>query len=155
MKFGRDGDSHSEAASTDTREEVRELAEALSLYRSAMNHVAERQATRPWKAERHPDHRFRMSLLLAPVLTAIAAAGVMVPIYGHFHHGNAAAEPVARLAPETSGPERASISDTVLMNQIDTELSEDVPDALQPLAALSDQAPANNNVSENKHATQE
>jgi hypothetical protein len=41
------------------------------------------------------------------------------------------------------------------MNQIDSDLSEDVPDALRPLADLSDQAATTNSVSEKKNVTHE
>jgi hypothetical protein len=50
---------------------------------------------------------------------------------------------------------RANVDDTVLMNQIDSELSEDVPDALRPLADLSDQSTSSSSVSEKKDVTHE
>jgi hypothetical protein len=42
------------------------------------------------------------------------------------------------------------VDDTVLMNQIDSQLSESVPDALEPLADLSAQAATQSSVSEKK-----
>jgi hypothetical protein len=139
-----------------TREDVRSLAEALSLYRSAMHHVAEREVARhpfvPGLAETRPAHPFRMRLLLAPALAAGVAAAVLVPLYGRHHQ-----PPAVRVAANVAaGPTvaRADVDDTALMNQIDSELSEDVPDALRPLADLSDQT-TTNPVSEKKNVTNE
>jgi len=50
MKFRRDTGAESDT----TREEVREMAEALSLYRSAMRHIAEKEAARSRVAEPRP-----------------------------------------------------------------------------------------------------
>jgi hypothetical protein len=47
------------------------------------------------------------------------------------------------------------MDDTALMNQIDSEVSEDVPDALRPLADLSDQTTTSNTATEKKNVTQE
>ena len=144
-----------ESAEAGSRDEVRELAEALSLFRSAMHHVAERQMERQIEAPRtipdRPAHRFRMKVLLAPALAAAVAAGVLLPIYTHEHH-NSKAHTVAGTV-EPSGATRASMDDTALMNQIDSAVSEDVPDALQPLVDLSEQITPS--ASEKKHATQE
>ncbi len=151
MKFRKDAAANPEPDSS--REEVRDLAEALSLYRSAMHHIAEREATRPFGAEPARARTFRLRLLLAPALTAVIAAGVLVPVFSHLHRSTS---PVARTV-ATSAPadQHGTIDDTALMSQIDSELSEDVPDALRPLADLSDQAATSNSVSEKKNATQE
>lgn len=139
-------------AASDTRQEVRELAEALSLYGSAMRHAAERQAARPSVAPHRSTSSLRLGLLLAPALAAAVAAAVLIPLYAHPHHPHAprvAVSHVVRTAP-------AAIDDTALMNQIDSELSEDVPDALQPLADLSNQATTSNaSVSEKPNVTHE
>jgi len=50
---------------------------------------------------------------------------------------------------------RAAVDDTVLMNQIDSELSEDVPDALRPLADVGDQSTPRSSVTEKTNVTQE
>ncbi|MGA7887594.1 MAG: hypothetical protein WCA44_17810 [Acidobacteriaceae bacterium] len=132
-----------EADGTETREDVREIAEALSLFGSAMRHMAERRAERmaaqPRLLEARPTRSLR--LVLAPALAAAVAIAVGVPAWSHFHSGIAA--PPQRPAMGVQNTEtRASVNDTVLMNQIDTNVSEDVPDALEPLAQLSEQAAA-------------
>lgn len=140
MKFRREETGKSEAqngADRETREGVRELAEALSLYRSAMSHLAERSTAHPRLVEVRRAAWFRFRLLLGPALGAALAAGILLPVYGHLrHHSPAVLEAQGnRTADETST--RASMDDTVLMNQIDNQLSENVPDALAPLADLS------------------
>jgi hypothetical protein len=152
MKFRKDADS----TVNDTREEVREIAEALSLYRSAMQHIAEREAARPFVVGRRAERSHRFGLLLAPALAAAVAAAVLVPVYGHFgHHDGAGAVPTVKIAQQNGNDTHAAVDDTALMNQIDSEVSEDVPDALRPLADLSDQTTTTSVVSEKTNATQE
>jgi hypothetical protein len=137
------------------RDDMRELAELTGLYRSAMRHVAERQPERVWNvAEAGPAKSRRVRLLLVPALAAAVAAAVMLPMYSHSHAGSrpAAAAAVAQGGATTNAETRASVSDTALMNQVDSEVSEEVPDALQPLAELSEQATTTN--SEKKNVTQ-
>jgi hypothetical protein len=152
MKFRKQADGNPETDGT--REEVREMAEALSLYRSAMHHLAEREAARPFAAERNAAPAMRFRFLLAPALTAAVASGVLVPVYAHYHEHHTRAI-AARRAPATTQPSVASVDDTALMNQIDSEVSVDVPDALRPLADLSEQNTNSNTASENKNVTQE
>lgn len=134
----------------ESREEVRELAEALSLYRSAITHIAERSAARPRLALQRSAASFRLRLLLGPALGAILAAGILFPLYGHLHHHNAVVlQSENGSAPDPSSA-RASVDDTVLMNQIDSQLSESVPDALEPLADLSAQAATQSSITEKK-----
>ena len=138
----------------ESREDMRELAEAIANYRSAMRHVAEREPARPWNAaEARPKAR-RTRLLLLPVLAAGLAAAVVIPSYSHFHQQQVpAAHAVAREKATTNAETRASVDDTALMDQIDSDVSEEVPDALQPLAALSEQTTgdnSNDSVSENR-----
>jgi len=157
MKFRKHTAANPEPDSS--REDVRGLAEALSLYRSAMHHVAEREAARlpvvHGLAESRPRRVFPLRFLLAPALAAAAAAGVLVPVYGHFHHRQTGSVAVAAHTQPNPADARASVDDSVLMNQIDSDLSEDVPDALRPLADLSDQATTTNTVSEKKNVTHE
>jgi len=152
MKFRKNAVANPETEGT--REEVREMAEALSLYRSAMRHVAEREAARPFAAERRPARTMRFRLLLAPALTAAVAAGVLVPVYAHFHDHHTGT--VAKNgSPAKTAQNVAGVDDTALMNQIDSEVSEDVPDALRPLADLSEQTTTSTTASEKKNVTQE
>ena len=157
MKFRKHAVANPEADSS--REDVRDLAEALSLYRSAMHHIAEREAERrPFvhsPAELHSSRGFRLRFLLAPALAAAVAAGVLVPVYSHFHHPHPGSSTAASHAQPNVTEARASVDDAVLMSQIDSDLSEDVPDALRPLADLSDQKATTNPVSEKKNVTHE
>ena len=151
MKFRRDTGAESET----TREEVREMAEALSLYRSAMRHIAEREAAHSQVVEPRPGRSIRFGMLLAPALTAAVAAAVLVPVYGHLHHHTPAPAVVVKTSQPGPANTLANVDDTVLMNQIDSELSEDVPDALRPLADLGSQTTNASAVSEKKNVTQE
>jgi hypothetical protein len=151
MKFRKEA-----TAETDTtREEVREMAEALSLYGSAMRHIAEREAARTPIAVRRPTRTTRFSLLLAPALATAVAAAVIAPVYSRLHHHSAVSGVVANTVQPNAADARANVDDTVLMNQIDSELSEDVPEALRPLADLSDQTTNASSVSEKKNVTKE
>lgn len=148
MKFRR---QRTNPETQESREEIREIAEALSLYRSAMTHLAEHTPVRPLVVEQRSARHFR--LLLAPVLAAAVAAGIFFPLY-HFSHRRlvVATQPVAT---RQTAAAFANVDDTVLMNQIDSELSQDVPDALQPLADLSDQNVTTTTSSEKKNVTHE
>jgi hypothetical protein len=151
MKFGKDGKNE---AIDQGRDEIREIAEALSLYGSAMRHLAERAPARTLAAGKNPARGFHLRLLLAPALTALVAAGIFVPMYSYSHHHHAIVREHAKAAEQTPAVV-ANVDDTVLMNQIDSELSQDVPDALQPLADLSAQTTTTTNVSEKKNETNE
>lgn len=129
------------AEATESREEVREMAEALSLFGSAMRHTADRQAARMPSPELHPARSLRFRLVLAPALAAAVAVAVAFPAWTHFHRGESAAQKPAP-AVQTSAEARARVNDTVLMSQIDSNVSEEVPDALEPLAQISEQAAA-------------
>jgi hypothetical protein len=153
--------THSEAAGTnaasESRDEMREFAESLSLYRSAMHHVAEKRAARPFAlpSQTQASRALRMRFVLVPALAAALAVAVLAPALRHPSHpaGN-----TPRPVVQTPGPapiEDAKVDDTQLMNQIDSDLTEDVPDALAPLADMSDQAvtTTKNAVSEKTHVS--
>jgi len=150
MKFRRHREN---PEAQEGREEIREIAEALSLYRSAMDHLAQRSPMRPFAADWRSGRSFPLRLLLAPALTAAVAAGIFLPVYSYSHHHPVITRP---LRTDRQNPAAlATVDDTALMNQIDSELSQDVPDALQPLADLSDQTTTNTTVSEKKNVTHE
>jgi hypothetical protein len=140
MKIRKEAEMENEAETRLTSsQEMRDLAEALSLYRSAMQHVAEKQAARPFAMDRKPAPSFRMRLVMVPALAAALAIAVIVPAVSHLHgHPGTKAAPVAAGAPQNPTTV-AQVDDTQLMNQIDSDLTEDVPDALQPLADMGDQ----------------
>lgn len=141
-------DSHQEELGS--RDEVRALAEALGLYRSAVTHLAERASARPRPALQRAVASLRLRLLLGPALGAAVAASLLVPLYSHLHQRHAAAVQAGIAAQAQAAATEASIDDTALMNQIDSQLSQSVPDALEPLAALSTQAATQNSVPEKK-----
>jgi hypothetical protein len=145
------------AEEAETREGIREMAEALSLFGSAMRHMAERRAERTgMQARTAESRRWRpLRLVLAPALGAAVTIAIAIPVWTHFHEGDNAARKQTP-AVETSTETRASVNDTVLMNQIDSDVSEDVPDALEPLAQLGEQAAATKTTdSEKNNASQE
>jgi len=97
-----------------------------------------------------------MRLMLVPVLAGALVAAVMAPTLSHLHHGAATRQAVAHATQAGGANTQASLDDTALMNQIDSEISEEVPDALQPLAELSEQAATTkNSVTEKANGTQE
>ncbi|HEX4310368.1 MAG TPA: hypothetical protein VHZ25_10095 [Acidobacteriaceae bacterium] len=151
MKLRKDAVTNPEPDAS--RGELREVAEAVSLYRSAMHHIADREAARPFVADRRPARTFSLRLLLAPALTAVVAAGIFVPVYNHLHHHGAGS--VAQIPAPEQLHASANVDDTALMNQIDSQLSEEVPDALRPLADLSDQSTTHNSSPEKNNVTQE
>lgn len=159
MKFRREnpGDSGGETRETSSQE-MRELAESLSLYRSAMRHIAEKQAARPFAPAAQRTSGLRMRLVLVPALGAALAAAVIAPAYVHWHHATIASTPGHPVVQTpTITTTTASVDDTDLMNQIDSEVSEDVPDALQPLEDMNNEAASatKTTVTEKKeHATQ-
>lgn len=148
MKFRREASENTEAV--ESREEMRELAEALSLYRSAMSHLADRSSAHPRLVVQRSPAPFRLRLLLGPALGVALAAGILFPLYGHLHNNNAVVLQSENNPVPDASTARASVDDTVLMNQIDSQLTETVPDALEPLAALSAQAANPSSVTEKK-----
>lgn len=155
MKFRKDTVENPE---NESGREMREMAEAMSLYRSAMHHIAQKHAetAAPWTSPerlaaeaRQRARAHRMRLVLVPALGAALAAAVIGPAVGHLHHEKAA---VARVEPAPVRPS-ATVDDTDLMNQIDSDLDQDVPDALAPLADLS-QSGSSNQSTENRNAQQ-
>ena len=145
MKFRKDNSSESGAGTgLSSSQEMRELAEAIGLYRSAMRHVAEKQTTGPFRGKLAPaawTRRVRMRLVLVPALAAAMAAAVLLPAMSHLHK-TAVKTPVAQVIPQDATTTVAKVDDTELMNQIDSDLSADVPDALEPLADMGDQTTA-------------
>lgn len=129
-----------------------------------MHHIAARGCEQPSALLTRQPRRFHWGLLLTPALVtpalgAAVAAGVLVPAWSHLRHQHAvpapavaaATEPVADPTTDT----RASVDDTALMNHIDSELSEGIPDALRPLADPIQQESTTQPPSESTNVTQE
>jgi hypothetical protein len=89
-----------------------------------------------------------MRLVLVPALGAALAAAVITPAVTHLRHPAAAVNNGGPVQAPASTV--AKVDDTQLMNQIDSDLSEDVPDALQPLTGWDDSSAttAKNSVTE-------
>ena len=160
MKFRKEQITNPENAELhgDSSRETRELAEAMSLYRSAMHHVAQKHTSaampsldRVAAAARHRARAHRMRLVFVPAMAAALAAAVIAPAVGHLHHQKTAVANVAQVTPTQPV---ASVDDTELMNQIDSDLTQDVPDALAPLADLTSQQASTNQSTEKTHASQ-
>ncbi|HTV16273.1 MAG TPA: hypothetical protein VME68_16245 [Acidobacteriaceae bacterium] len=138
MKFRKENPEESGAG---TRDDMRELVEAIGLYRSAMRHVAEKQAGRPFAPVAQRASGFRLRMVLVPALGAALAAAVITPTVVHMHHP---ATTASRVSPAAQVPGTATtvakMDDTQLMDQIDSDLTEGVPDALQPLTGWDDTA---------------
>jgi hypothetical protein len=143
------------------REEIIELARVLSQYRSAMRHVAAEECSRPAPAmtvARIPHTRsiLQMAILGPALATAIFLAAL--PIYLHSRH---AEHPVVAGVSNPTvvvNPTAPHIGDAELLSQIDAEISEDAPDALQPMAdfgSSSSSTPTSSSVMEKNHATKE
>jgi hypothetical protein len=128
-----------DADGQESRDGMRELAEALSLYRSAMRHVAEKQGARPMVLRTRSVTAMRVRLFAMPALAVALAVAVIAPTYSHLHHKAIATSTVgANIAQPVPTETVAKFDDAQLMDQIDSDLTEDVPDALQPLADVSD-----------------
>ncbi|HEX4008135.1 MAG TPA: hypothetical protein VHX60_18320 [Acidobacteriaceae bacterium] len=154
MKFGKDsGNTANHADAQESRDEMREMAEAISLYRSAMHHVAEKRAARLGQVVARPAKSMRMRLLLVPALGAALAVAVMAPILTHSHARPTPAhsETAARIMQPAQEVAQASVNDTELMDRINSDLTQDVPDALEPLAGLSEQTTTTTTTSSEKN----
>lgn len=139
MKVVREnpGDFGAETSFTAGKDVRDEMAEAVTLYRSAMRHVAEKQAERPFVPAARRISPLRMRMVLVPALGAAMAAAVIAPTLAHLHHP--ASTPVKVAADGTATAATvAKVDDAQLMSQIDSDLTQDVPDALQPLTGWDD-----------------
>jgi hypothetical protein len=148
------------AAPADPREEVIELARVLSQYRSAMHHITAQECSRPAPALQlartaHTRSILQMAILGPALATAIFLAAL--PIYLHSRHAQHPVTPDVSTATATVAA-TPHIGDAELLSQIDTEVSEDVPDALQPMAdfgSASSSTQTSSPAMEKNHATQE
>ena len=142
------------------REEIIELARVLSQYRSAMQHIAAEECSRPAPTLpvvriTHPRSVLQMAILGPALATAIFLAAL--PIYLHSRH---AEHPVVAgvSTPRVTPVPTTHIGDAELLSQIDAEISEDAPDALQPMAdfgSSSSSTQTSSSVMEKNHATKE
>jgi hypothetical protein len=121
-----------------TLEPSGEFAASIDNFRSAVTHVAERETAKPVSADwlaparkRHRSAQLRMGFGIAMGWACAAALCVAtLPLVTH-SHPVVLTQPVAQ-----SAAEPASTSDTALLDQVDTNISEEVPSSLAPLAEL-------------------
>jgi hypothetical protein len=110
-----------------------ELAAAISNFRSAVTHIADRETARPVPADwlapaRQRRRRAQHNMILAWACAALLCFA-MLPLSVDSHPApvHQAVVPVAVQAPE---------SDSALLEQVDTNVSQSVPSPLAPLVEL-------------------
>ncbi len=118
-----------------TKRDLEGLANSISQFRSALHHIAARSAELPtdWgfeqaRARRRSAQR-RVMLEWAVAMALCVAA--LVPAVGFYreHAAQVRAEQQAQLLKQRE-------ADTALLDQVSSELSEAVPDSMQPLAEM-------------------
>ena len=127
-----------------------EFAASIRDFRSAVTHVAERETSRPlnasWLAPARKRRRnAQQRMALAWTACAALLCFATLPFFSHSRPSPAhPAAPTLAAAAATSvsaNPE----SDTALLEQVDTDISESVPPSLAPLADLDSLNPASSN----------
>jgi hypothetical protein len=128
-----------------------ELAVAIHDFHSAVTHVADRETTHQVPADwlapaRKRRRRAQQSMVLAWAC-AVLFCLAMLPLSMDSHH--AAVQHVAQTSAATvPAPE----SDSALLEQVDTNVSESVPSPLAPLAELQTWSSASANTSSDSSA---
>ncbi len=124
-------DKFSDTSPDTSLEPTGEFASALSDFRSAVNHVAERETVKPvpynWLVAARQRHKSaQRHLILAWTCAALLCMGA-VPL---LHQ----TKPV--VAPPVVAQQNNPGDDTALLEQVDSAVSESVPSSLAPLASL-------------------
>lgn len=113
-----------------------EFAASIRDFRSAVTHVAEREAGRPVAAKWLDPARKRRRAAQQRVALTWACAALLclatLPFSIHSRHDSVARNVTPAVIAPASSPE----SDTALLEQVDTDVSESVPPSLAPLAEL-------------------
>lgn len=124
-----------------------DFAKSIRDFRSAVTHVAERETASPVAAGWLAPARKRRRSTQQRMALGWACAGLLcfatLPFPIHSHH-QAPVNPVATAVTEPSAE-----SDTALLEQVDTDVSESVPSPLAPLADLDNWDTATANPSSN------
>jgi hypothetical protein len=111
-----------------------EFAASIRDFRSAVTHVAERESSRAvtpgWLAAARKRHRSTQTMALAWGCAALLCVATL-PFFSH-SRPSAIHPPAPTVAAAAPSPE----SDTALLEQVDTDVSESVPPPLAPLADL-------------------
>jgi Tfp pilus assembly protein PilN len=117
-----------------TKRELEGLANAIGQFRAAVHHVAacETESQMDWGFERalkrKQSHQRRVMLEWA--VAAVLCVAALVPAVGYYRHAaTLKAEQQAQLLKQRE-------ADAALLDQVSSEISEAVPDAMQPLAEM-------------------
>jgi len=118
-----------------TKRDLEGLANAISQFRSAVHHIAAGQEAQPiaWQLERAKvrQRSKQRRVMLEWAVAAALCVAAMVPAV-NFYRDHAAAVRAQQQAQLLKQRE----ADTALLDQVTSELSEAVPDSLQPLAEM-------------------
>jgi hypothetical protein len=110
-----------------------EFAASIRDFRSAVTHVAGRETSRPvaanWLAPARKRRRSAQAMALAWGCAALVCLATL-PFFSHSHQA------AIHLAAPAIASAPAADSDTALLEQVDTDVSESVPPPLAPLADL-------------------
>jgi hypothetical protein len=122
-----------------------ELATTIHNFRSAVEYIAACETSRPvpadWLAPARRRRRTQHSMILAWACAALLCLA-MLPLSMNSHH---AAPP--QVAQATAAVVPVPESDSALLEQVDTDVSESVPSSLAPLAELENWNSASTNTS--------
>jgi uncharacterized protein (DUF2252 family) len=118
-----------------TKRELEGLANSISQFRSAVHHVAAQSegSVRDWGYESalKRKHVAQRRVMLEWAVAAVLCVAALVPAVGFYreHAAQVRAEQQAQLLKQRE-------ADTALLDQVTNELSETVPDSMQPLAEM-------------------
>jgi uncharacterized protein HemX len=123
-----------------TSEELdRELAETLQEYRAGINAWAEAAMVRPRAVEVRPAHRPIWRLAAGWGLSCVlVVGGLSAGAYTHVHRQQMAKIAAARVVEQQKvvAEARAQQEEEDLLAQVDSDVSREVPSAMEPLAQL-------------------
>lgn len=129
-----------------------DFAKSIRDFRSAVTHVAERETASPvtagWLAPARKRRRSTQQRIALGWACAALLCFATLPFPIHSHH-QAPVNPVAAVS--TVPAEPSAESDTALLEQVDTDVSESVPSPLAPLADLDNWDTTSANPSSNSN----
>ena len=127
-----------------------ELAASIRDFRAAVTQVADRETAGPvgaaWLAGARKRHRSAQQRMVLGWAAAAMLCVATLPLATHSRHAVMAPPAVQNAATVAPAPE----SDTALLEQVDTDLSESVPSPLAPLTDLDSWTNTSNNASSNR-----
>ena len=137
----RDGLKREDLKCEDLKHEVldRELAEALGEFRSSISAWAEAVISRPRAVAARPLQRPIWRLVVGwGLCCALFVGGLSTGMYTHVHRQQAAKIAAAQAAEQKrlATEKRARLEEEDLLAQVDSDVSREVPSAMEPLAQL-------------------